>query len=104
MIRNIREHFANMCVYGINYSEQVDDKKGQLIVKAGVQSAGLGVVGGVGAGASIALAPFTFGLSLIPGAMIAGGIIETSERHYTLNNNKDSTIKLVNEMSESNDK
>jgi Lecithin retinol acyltransferase len=102
------EHFANMCVYGVNFSEQVDDKKGQLIVKASIQSAGIGAYGGTVTGASIVLAPFTFGLSLIPGAVAAtatvAGIVDNAEKHCTLNNNKGSTIKLVNEMSESNGK
>jgi Lecithin retinol acyltransferase len=102
------EHFANMCIYGINFSEQVDNKKEQLIVKSGVRTAGLSATGGLIAGGSVVLAPFTFGLSLIPGAIGTAaavvGASENAEDRFTINNDKGSTIKLVNEMSESNSK
>jgi hypothetical protein len=71
------EHFANMIAYGINYSEQVERNKTAL-------TAPIDVMRGF-------IAPFTLGLSLIGGPC-------------TVNNGKGSTIKLVNEMSESNDK
>lgn len=69
------EHFANMCVYGINFSEQVENNKTALTAPIDI---GRGF-----------LAPFTFGLTLIGGPC-------------TVNNGKGSTIKLTNEMSESN--
>jgi hypothetical protein len=71
------EHLANMLVYGINYSEQVENKKTSL-------TAPIDVARGF-------LAPFTLGLTLISGPI-------------TVNNNKGSTIKLTNEMRETDDK
>jgi len=71
------EHFANMIVYGINFSEQVEDNKALL-------TAPIDITRGI-------LAIPTFGLTLIGGPC-------------TVNNGKGSTIKLVNEMRESNDK
>jgi hypothetical protein len=73
------EHFANMIVYGINYSQQIEDNKG--IVNTGkVVSSFLG-------GA-------TLGLSFL-----ATGVPEGAT-----NNDKGSTIKLINEMRETEDK
>lgn len=76
------EHFANMCVYGINYSEQIEKNK---LVKFTSE-----VVVGIKAGL---LAPFT-----IPFGR------EISISGPSVNNNKGSTIRLINEMSESNGK
>jgi hypothetical protein len=92
-----------MLVYGINFSQQVHERRGELIAKASVQGAGLGVVGGVAGGVSIVLAPFTFGLSLIPGGVAVGGsvagIVDNAESHGTLNNNK-TEICLESEIRE----
>jgi len=108
-------HFANMCVYGINYSEEIEDNKGALAASVGVP-AGVAVGGMTGlsiwtVASSIALAPATGGASLFFGAASAllttGGTIaavELGEEYDEINNGKGSTIKLVNEMSESNGK
>lgn len=99
------EHFTNMLVYGINFSQQVREREGELVAKAGVQSAGIGATGGAIGGASIVLAPFTFGLSLIPGAVGVGasvaGIVDNAENHGILNNGKTS-ICLENEIRDTN--
>jgi len=71
------EHFANMIVYGINYSEQIESNKAKLMGSANFIRGFL-------------VAP-TLGLNLIG-------------EPYTINNNKGSTIKLINEMRESNGK
>ena len=93
------EHFANMCVYGVNFSEQVDDRKEALAV-------GQGVRGGLGAtyfvGTSLLLAPFTGGLSLAVAPLAAIPLTESFTTQ--INNNKGSTIKLTSEMNESNGK
>jgi high-affinity Fe2+/Pb2+ permease len=104
-----------MCVYGINYSEQIEDKKVSLEASVGVPTGvGLGAAAGISiwtVASSIALAPATGGASLFFGAasalVTAGGtaaVAEACERHDRINNDKGSTIKLVNEMSESNGK
>jgi len=67
------EHFANMIVYGINYSEQIEDNKDLIIAK------NIGVT------------------SLFP-------LPSLIFNNYSINNGKGSTIKLTNEMSETNDK
>ena len=72
------EHFANMVVYGINYSEQVERKKG-LLKSTPDFFRGF-------------FAPFTFGATI------------WAVDSPTINNDKGSTIKLINEMSESNGK
>lgn len=99
------EHFTNMLVYGINFSQQVREREGELVVKASVQSVGIGATGGVIGGASIVLAPFTFGLSLIPGAVGVGasvaGIVDNAENHGILNNGKTS-ICLESEIRDTN--
>jgi len=63
------EHFANMCVYGINYSEQIEDRKESLRAAVGVPAgAAAGAMGGLGIFnlvGSIALAPATGGASLV---------------------------------------
>lgn len=96
-----------MLVYGIDFSQQVHERRGGLITKASVQSAGIGAAGGVIGGASIVLAPFTFGLSLIPGAVGVGasvaGIVDNAESHGTLNNGKTS-ICLANEIRDTNNR
>src|SRR5205823_12899078 len=99
------EHFTNMLVYGINFSQQVREREGELVAKASVQSAGIGATGGVIGGASIVLAPFTFGLSLIPGAVGVGasvaGIVDNAENHGILNNGKTS-VCLESEIRDTN--
>ena len=43
------EHFANMCVYGINYSEQIEDRKESLRAAVGVPAgAAAGGIAGLG--------------------------------------------------------
>lgn len=74
------EHFANMIVYGINYSKQVWDNDMSLNVTNGLK---------------LSAAIPTLGLS-----MLFTGSLETDGT----NNGKCSTIKLTNEMNESNDK
>jgi Lecithin retinol acyltransferase len=95
------EHFANMCVYGINFSQQVREREGELIAKATVQQAGVIAYGVTTISTSIFFAPFTFGLSLIPGAVGAFGyaVMTTNqvENHLTLNNGKTSMC-LNNEI------
>jgi len=66
-----------MLIYGINYSEQVEAKKTRL-------TAPIDIARGF-------IAPFTLGLSLVGGPT-------------TVNNDKGSTIKLTNEMRETDDK
>jgi hypothetical protein len=69
------EHFANMLVYGINYSEQIERNKSSIISASRVGKA-------IGGGLA--------GLLLIPDP--------------ELNNGKGSTVKLTNEIKESNEK
>lgn len=101
------EHFTNMLVYGIDFSQQVYERKGEMIAKACVHTAPIGIAGGLIAGTSIVLAPFTFGLSLIPGAIgtaaSVAGIVETAENEGTLNNGK-SEVCLATEIRETNDR
>jgi Lecithin retinol acyltransferase len=66
------EHFANMVVYGINYSEQIENKQDDLTA---------------------------LNLTRVGASTAADGIEDT-----TLNNDKGSTIKLTNEISESDGK
>nr|CAG8433664.1 12626_t:CDS:2 [Entrophospora candida] len=101
------EHFANMLVYGINFSQQVREREGELTAKTIIQSTGIGIYGGATISASIAFAPFTFGLSLIPGAVATAATVSMTadqiENHATLNNGKTS-ICLSNEIRETNDR
>jgi len=108
-------HFANMCIYGINYSEEIEENSGlingsvnTLAVADSVGVTGLGVWGILG---SIALAPATGGASLFflggPsafGAIVGNAAVVDAMNRYELNNGKGSTIALTNEMSESNGK
>jgi hypothetical protein len=94
-----------MLVYGINFSQQVHENRGKLTTKAFAQQTGISAYGMATVSGSIALAPFTFGLSLIPGA-IAGGVTvamtaDNAENHYTLNNDKTS-VCLVSEIRDTN--
>ncbi|CAI2196978.1 16544_t:CDS:2, partial [Funneliformis geosporum] len=66
------EHFANMIVYGVNYSEQIENNKDVIIAKNIVRS--------------------------------LGGFLSIITNNYSINNGKGSTIKLTNEMSETNGK
>ena len=68
-------------------------------------------MGAGGVAASLFLAPFTGGASLLLGAAAAAGgavgvvdTVEVCNELGNLNNGKGSTIKLINEMSESNGK
>jgi len=71
MITNNCEHFANMAILGINYSQEIAEK-GHLAQNTEALGRGATIGAGVAAtGIGIGLAPFTFGLSLIPAA-IAG--------------------------------
>src|SRR5207244_12860425 len=101
------EHFANMIVYGINFSEQVERNEGGLIVKASAQSAGIGAVGGTIAGVGAVLAPFTFGLTLIPAAgavaLSTTAIVYNAEDSGVLNNGKTS-VCLKDEIRDTNDR
>lgn len=92
------EHFANMIGFGINYSEQIEDDKRLILAKEGAKK---GVASGAIAGASIIAAPFTFGFSLSALPLAAAPIADGPPM---LNNDKGSTIKLVNEINETNDK
>lgn len=108
-------HFANMCVYGINYSEEIEENSGlingsvnTLAVADTVGVTGLGVWGVLG---SIALAPATGGASFFflggPsafGAIVGNAAVADAMSRHELNNGKGSTIKLTNEMDESNGK
>ncbi len=66
------EHFANMLVYGINYSKQVEGNEGKFMARN-------------------------------TGHWFVGGIFSNFWHDHSINNGK-STLKLSNEMSESNDK
>jgi len=104
-----------MCIYGINYSEEIEENSGLIngsfntvAVAESASVTGLGVWGVLG---SIALAPATGGASFFflgaPSAFgaIAGNVaVAEAVNRYELNNGKGSTIKLSNEMNESNDK
>jgi len=109
------EHFANMCVYGINYSKQIKDNETRLAAVVGVPGGavvgGMTAAGGIALGSSLALAPATGGLSLLWGLASAGTAalggtvtVKICEEVGEMNNSKGSTIKLSNEMSESNNK
>jgi hypothetical protein len=109
------EHFANMAVLGINYSQEVEEKKGLIIaknsahlaVRAARTTAGTATTVAL-TGWGIGLAPFTFGLSLIPAAVTAGatvaGVVDYVEKidngDFKINNGKGSTIKLPAEQQE----
>jgi hypothetical protein len=108
-------HFANMCVYGINYSEEIEDNKESLSasvgVPAGAAAGGITALGVSNLIGSILLAPATGGTSLLLGAASIGATgvgvattVEAVERYHEVNNGKGSTIKLTNEMRESNGK
>jgi len=85
-----------MIGFGINYSEQIEDDKGLILAKEGIKTgAKLGAV----ASASIIAAPFTFGLSLAALPLAAAPIVDEPPM---LNNDKGSTIKLTNEINETN--
>lgn len=87
------EHFANMCIYGINYSRQIYYNKEQFEVA-------------VGAGAVVSTTAFTAGglFNVIGSIALAPATAVACEEYSELNNGKGSTIKLTNEMSESNGK
>ena len=100
------EHFSNMCVYGINYSKQMEDNRERL-------TATVGIAGGVAAGtyavagvaSSLAFAGPTFGLSLLWGAASAGlggvgtaGAVAASYDLNEVNNGKGSNINLKAEI------
>jgi hypothetical protein len=87
-----------MIGFGINYSEQIEDNKNSIMVKEGAKT---GVASTAIASASIIAAPFTFGLSLTALPLAAAPIVDGPP---TLNNDKGSTIKLVNEINETNGK
>ena len=103
------EHFANMCIYGINYSKQMEDNKERLVAAVGIPGgmavgayAGLGVAG---VASSLAFAAPTFGLSLIWGtasAVGAGvgsvGAVAASYDLSEVNNGKGSGINLKSEI------
>jgi hypothetical protein len=93
------EHFANMIGFGINYSEQIEDDKGLILAKEGIET---GVASATIASASIIAAPFTFGLSLA--ALPVAAAVPIVDGPPTLNNDKGSTIKLTNEINETNGK
>ena len=101
------EHLANMLVYGVDFSQQVYERRGEMKTKAGLQTAGFLTYGTTMATTSIALAPFTFGLSLIPGAFATAATvacIDDQERnHFTLNNNKEE-VHLENEIRNTNNR
>jgi len=107
------QHFSNMAVLGINYSQEVEDKKGLIIAKHAAHipvRAARTTAGTVATGIGIGLAPFTFGLSLIPAAVTGVstvvGVVDYVEKidngDFKINNGKGSTIKLTNEISKSN--
>ncbi|CAI2181527.1 16824_t:CDS:2, partial [Funneliformis geosporum] len=99
-------------IYGI---ETVEDNKTELAASVGVPGAivaggftGAGLWGVIG---SIALVPATGGASLLLGATsvgAAGAVVATTlnvaDGYAEINNGKGSTIKLINEMNESNNK
>ena len=111
------EHFANMAVLGINYSQQIAEKghwaqigsaawRGAATGAGVVSTAGYTVLGA-------ALAPFTGGASILLGA----GLVTVSATTTTFviddtfnnadvleKNNGKSSIKLTQEISESNNK
>jgi hypothetical protein len=106
------EHYANMLVYGINFSQQVCERGDEIRnglygqVAAGATIA----TGSVFLGVSAALAPFTFGTSLAVGGLLtvagAGGVILTGnaiEGNDVFNNNKGS-ICLKDEIRETENK
>lgn len=95
------EHFASMIVYGIDFSQQVHENREKLIARAIAHQTGISAYGVATATGSIVLAPFTFGLSLIPGAVAAvasiGASFDNLENHCVINSDKTS-ICLVNEI------
>jgi len=98
------------CKLGINYSQEIAEK-GHLAQNTEALGRGAAIGAGVAAtGIGIGLAPFTFGLSLIPAAIagVSTGVIvdDTANNNdfNQLNNRKGSTIKLINEVKESNDR
>src|SRR4051812_798687 len=93
------EHFANMFVYGINYSKQIEENKTALSVAEGAYHGASAAGYLVG---SAVLAPFTLGFSLGFAPLATIPVVTASEIEF--NNGKGSTIKLVNEMRESDDK
>jgi len=104
-----------MCVYGINYSEEIETNSslingsfGTIAVAETAGVTGTGIFGIIG---SIALAPATGGASLFYlgatsafGTIIGNAAVAEAVNRHELNNGKGSTIKLINEMNESNDK
>jgi len=89
------EHFANMVVYGIDFSEQIEKNKGWFVTGAataavvGGSATGLNVFNLIG---SIALAPATGGASLLWGAVSAGaagiGVVATVKGCEQIDDNK----------------
>jgi len=97
-----------MLVYGINYSQQVYERGHELRNGLyGQVAVGTAVATGSIA-ASVLLAPFTFGASLAVGAIATGaGVVMTGnavEGNTVFNNDKGSTIKLIDEIRETNNK
>lgn len=104
------QHFANMAVLGINYSQEIAEK-GHLAQNAEGIGRGAAIGAGIAAnGLSIGLAPFTGGLSLLflPATIASTAVIVddtvNNDDFNQLNNGKGSTIKLTDEVKESNNR
>lgn len=111
------EHFANMAVLGINYSQQIAEsghhlQNGSAVWRGAATGAGMvSTVGYTVLGA--ALAPFTGGASILLGGLATASAATTTlviddtinnADVQEINNGKGSTIKLTEEISESNSK
>lgn len=99
-----------MAVLGINYSQQIKEK-GHLLQNARAGGRGAFTALAITESAVLTtLAPSTGGLTLIPAIFMARGAIACAEDTFTnedfvnLNNNKGATIKLTEEITESNNK
>ncbi|CAG8764989.1 7301_t:CDS:2 [Gigaspora margarita] len=104
------EHFANMVVYGINFSEQIEKNKGKFVAGAATTATvGMGGIAGMGFFnliGSIALAPATGGASLLIGAgstLLSGvGVAATAELCDRIDDSKAnegrSSVNLRNEI------
>lgn len=99
------EHLANMCVYGINFSDQIDKNKEKIIALGSSATAYATYSGTFIAASSVLTAPVTFGLSLIPGAIgvtaSVAGVVDTYENYGDINSSK-RDINLRDEINESN--
>lgn len=86
----------------------MENKSDKIKVSGGAYIGTVSGLGAVGVAGSIALAGPTFGLSLLLGgisAVSAGvGSAAVVEACEAINNNKGSTIKLINEINESDGK